>query len=233
MPVSTNGWPASKVPQAIGAITYDVPTVPNRRFTTVEVAAPLFKYLIRRFHNEVDPLTGGVMDEWSYNYRPIRTGSALSCHASATAVDLDATQFPMGRANMTRTQRAKVHAIQRDSYKQFRWGGDFRMPYTDEMHFELAPGTNKVSIRSAIVRMALHSDGRPLHPQDLTPGANPIRVKLLKRALAKVGLYPRRPAYNGTWTPRLAAAWRTWAEKRPSESKQQRLDVLGQRTGLY
>lgn len=233
MPVSTNGWPASKVPQSLGAITYDVPTVPNRRFTTVEVAAPLFKYLIRRFHHEVDPLTGGVMDEWSYNYRPIRTGSALSCHASATAVDLDATQFPMGRQNMTRAQRAKVHQILGATFKQFRWGGDFRMPYCDEMHFELAPGTNKVSVRSAITRMGLYPDGRQLHPTDLRPGAAPARVKLLKRALAKVGLYPRRPAYNGTWNRHVAEAWQRWDRKRPEESTQQRLDVLGQRSGLF
>jgi hypothetical protein len=233
MPVSTNGWPASKVPQALGAVTYDVPGVPNRRFTTVEVAAPLFKYLIRRFHYEVDPLTGGVFDEWSYNYRPIRTGSALSCHASATAVDLDATQFPMGRANMTRIQRAKVKQILGSTFRQFRWGGDFRMPYTDEMHFELAPGTNKVSVRSAIARMGLHPDGRQLHPNDLRAGAPAVRVKLLKRALAKVGLYPRRPAYNGTWTPRLSEAWTAWQSKRPHESVQTRIDVLGWRSGLF
>lgn len=230
---SYNGWPASPKLADLNATRFDVPTVPNRSFTTVTVAAPLFKYLIRRFHAEVDPLTGGVMDEWSYCYRKARAADALSCHASATAVDLDATQFPMGRSNMTARQKAKVKAILARCQGQFRWGGDFRMPYTDEMHFELVKGTSPDSVREATIAMFLHTDGRQLWPEDVRPDADPRRIKLLKSALASVGLYPVRRIYNGKWNVKLADAWDLWRMKAPKESTQMRLDVLGVKAGLF
>lgn len=233
METSYNGWPASPNPDAINAEWFEVPTVPNRKFRTVQVAAPLFKYLIRRFNAEVDPLLGGVMDEWSYAYRQARAANALSCHASATAVDLDATQFPMGRANMTKAQRKAVGSILGATRKQFRWGGDFRMPYTDEMHFELVKGTTPATVKAAISVMGLHPDGRVMRPSDVGPGADGPKTRLLKQALAKVGQYPTRPRYTPEWTVRLAAAWQEWLRKAPKQSVQERLDDLGAGSGLF
>jgi len=232
MTYSYNSWPASPNPDALGAEWMEVPTVPNRKFLVVKVAHPLFKYLIRRFDAEVDPLPGGVMDEWSFNYRLGRATTALSCHASATAVDLDATQFPMGRTNMTARQRASVRSILGALRSQFRWGGDFNPGYEDEMHFELAMGTTPATVRRAIDAMALHLDGRVLWPTDLGK-AHRVRIPLLKRALTQVGLHPKRPAYSRFWTPTLAKAWVAWVEKAPHENRMTRLDELGAKTHLF
>lgn len=232
---SYNGWIASPTLSKLNTTTFEVPGVPGRKFTTVAVAAPLFKYLIRRFNAEVDPLLGGTFDEWSYCYRKARAADALSCHASATAVDLDASEFPMGRQNMTAQQKATVRQILSACRNQFRWGGEFNMPYTDEMHFELVKGTSPDSVRNARVAMFLHDDGRQLWVKDLGPdsGTDPRRIVLLKKALAKANLYPRRPVYNGKWNDRLSTAWNAWRVAKPKDNAQQRLDDLGKKTHLY
>ena len=230
---SYNGWTASKDPTALGAVTFEVPTVVGRKFTTVKVAAPIFKYMIRRWHAEVDPITGGVMDDWSYCYRKARKANALSCHASATAVDLDAAQFPMGRQNMTKKQVDKVTAIVAACRNQVKWGGTYRMPLTDQMHLELMVGTNPDSVRKAIIAMFLYEDGRQMHPTDVDPSADPRRIALLKKALATVGLYPKRPVYNGKWNTKLGAAWSLWRTRRPKDTVQARIDSLGSLSGLF
>lgn len=230
---SYNGWRASPNLSSLDAGRFTVPGVPDRWFTTVTVAAPLFKYLIRRFHAEVDPLTGGVLDEWSYNYRKARAADALSCHASATAVDLDATQFPMGRANMTQAQRAAVERILAQCKGQFRWGGWFNQPYVDEMHFELAKGTSPQSVEWAIKGMGLYPDGRVIHPVDLQAGADPGKVRLVKKALAAVDLYSKKPVYNGNWNKGVEAAWAVWRSRKPKEAKQLRIDALGNKAGMF
>jgi len=229
---SYNGWPASPNPDAINVDWFTVPTVPNRKFRTVKVAQPLFKYLIRRFHAEVDPLTGGVMDEWSYCYRKARAADALSCHASGTAVDLDATQFPMGRANMKKAQRKRVEEILGACFTQWRWGGTFRMPYTDEMHFELVKGTNPTTVKASIASMGLHEDGRQIWPEDIGVDHR-VRVPLLKRALAAQGLFPRKLRYSSKWTPQLNIAWAVWASRGKKPTVQERIDDLGRLSGLF
>lgn len=220
---SYNGWIASPNPERINATWFTVPGLPTRRFRCVQVSHPLFKYLIRRFNAEVDPLLGGVMDEWSYAYRKARAADALSCHASGTAVDLDATQFPMGRANMTAKQRKAVESILAASRKQFRWGGSFRMPYTDEMHFELVKGTTPATVKAAIATMGLHDDGRVVNLDDLGRDHR-TRVPLLKRALADQGRFPKRFRYSPRWTPALTTAVDAWIGE---GAPQERLDRLG------
>jgi hypothetical protein len=149
---SMNGWPASPDPDDLDLVWI---TVATRRFRVRRVAAPLFRYAIRRWHREVSPLTGGVMDEWSYAYRVIRgsTSGTLSNHSSGTAVDLDATEFPMGVRRMTRRQRWRVRRIVKACGGQLRWGGDWGYP--DEMHLELAPGTTPTTVRTQVRRMGL------------------------------------------------------------------------------
>jgi hypothetical protein len=149
---SQNGWPASPDPDNLDLVWI---TVATRRFRVKRVAAPLFKYAIRRWHRKVSPLTGGVMDEWSYAYRVIRgsTGGTLSNHSSGTAVDLDATEFPMGVRRMTRRQRWRVRRIVKACGGQLRWGGEWGYP--DEMHLELAPDTTPDTVRTQVRRMGL------------------------------------------------------------------------------
>ena len=149
---SHNGWPVSSNPDQLDAVWI---TVATRKFRVVGVAAPLFHYAIKRWHREVSPLTGGVMDEWSYAYRKIPGSSSWSNHASATAVDLDATEFPMHVQRMKWRQRRRVRKIMRACGGQLRWGGEWPMPGTDQMHIELAPGTTPASVRRQVVKMGL------------------------------------------------------------------------------
>lgn len=153
-----NGWPASPDPADLDLVWI---TVATRTFRVKRVASPLFEYVIRRWHREVSPLTGGVLDEWSYAYRPIRgsTSGTLSNHSSGTAVDLDATEFPMGVRRMTRRQRWRVRRIVKATGGQIRWGGEWGYP--DEMHLELAPGTTPSSVRRQIDRMGLRRAPAP------------------------------------------------------------------------
>jgi hypothetical protein len=152
MRTSQNGWPASPNPSDLDLVWI---TVAGRRFRVVRVAAPLFRYAIRRWHRRVNPIDVGPLDDWSYAYRPIRgsTSGTLSNHSSGTAVDLDATRFPMGTRRMTWRQRRAVRRIVRATGGQLRWGGEWGYP--DEMHLELAPGTTPSSVRRQIGHMGL------------------------------------------------------------------------------
>lgn len=47
------------------------------------------------WHEKVEPLDGGVWDEWGWAARPIRGGTTTSNHASGTAMDLNATSIPL------------------------------------------------------------------------------------------------------------------------------------------
>lgn len=229
MPTSYNGWPASPDPNAIDAVWCE--PVPGRRFRVQAATVPLFAYLIRRFDAEVDGLLGGVLDEWSYAYRVVRGGTELSNHASATAVDLNATKYPMGTRLMTDEQRRRVRWIVHDCRGQIRWGGEWSTR-PDEMHFEIAPGTSSKTIRDARIRMGLHPDGRVLQVQDLNRDHR-IRVPLIKRALAQQGLYPKRPVYTRYWVKSLVRAWDAWTRRHPRLITQAALDRLGADSGLF
>lgn len=103
--------------------------------------ADIFTYLVREFHNRVDDVTKPhPADDWGFAYRPNRNNpNSLSCHASGTAIDLDATEHP-NRVATSRTftprQIAEVHEILRELDGTVRWGGDYTQT-ADAMHFEI------------------------------------------------------------------------------------------------
>ena len=71
----------------------------------------------------------------SYNYRPVRGSSRLSCHAFGAAIDFDAENLPMG----TRFASSVMPQSVVDAFKSqgFYWGGDFK-GRPDAMHFQSA-----------------------------------------------------------------------------------------------
>jgi peptidoglycan hydrolase-like protein with peptidoglycan-binding domain len=71
----------------------------------------------------------------SYNYRPVRGSSRLSCHAFGAAVDFDAENLPLGSSYPAADMPQSVV----DAFKAqgFFWGGDYR-GRKDPMHFQLA-----------------------------------------------------------------------------------------------
>lgn len=71
----------------------------------------------------------------SYNYRPIRGSSRLSCHAFGAAIDFDAEHLPLGQ----RIDAAEMPLPVVVAFKNagFYWGGDFR-GRADPQHFQFA-----------------------------------------------------------------------------------------------
>lgn len=79
-----------------------------------------------------------IMDDWGYAEREIRgSTTTLSNHASGTAIDLNATQHPLGkRGTFTAAEAAEIRARLKAYNGCIRWGGDYQNR-ADEMHFEI------------------------------------------------------------------------------------------------
>ena len=134
MPNSYNGWPG--IPSADDPRLTVIEPVPGRKFRVrAGAVATVFDHLIRRYHNEVEPIDQGELDDWSYNYRAVRGSGALSNHASGTAVDLNATKHPFRTSasqNMTPDQIAASRRLVADFAPVIRW-----IEGSDPMHWEI------------------------------------------------------------------------------------------------
>jgi hypothetical protein len=132
---SYNGWPASKDQAEIKVKPYPVKGT-NLKIRCAEHAGPLLAGFAGEFHELIEPIDEGKLDDWAYAFRMVRgTTDKLSCHSSGTAIDLNATQHPLGKVGTF--SAAKVPMIQALARKYgLRWGGDYR-GRKDEMHFEV------------------------------------------------------------------------------------------------
>jgi len=137
---SQNGWPVLEEPPPSVA----VPGTDVRLTIRPGDVSVVLLEVARRFHEEVEPITGGVRDDWGWAYRPIRgKTTGFSNHASATAIDLNATQHPRGvEGTFTTAQKRAVHRIladlvdERTGESVVRWGEDYTST-VDGMHFEI------------------------------------------------------------------------------------------------
>jgi D-alanyl-D-alanine carboxypeptidase len=95
------------------------------------------------FDQVIEPLDRErTWDDWGWAARPVRGGSKPSNHASGTAMDLNATQHPMGVATGRTFSVKEINEIhKREAFYSgcVLWGGDWtRRP--DAMHFEIGRG---------------------------------------------------------------------------------------------
>lgn len=99
--------------------------------------APLLTHFAAEFHQHIEPIDHGKLDDWGYAFRNVRGSTdKLSNHSSGTAIDLNAVKHPLGHAGtFTPMQTVMIQAL----CKKYglRWGGDFRSR-PDEMHFEVS-----------------------------------------------------------------------------------------------
>jgi hypothetical protein len=104
--------------------------------------APLLVGFAAEFHNLIEPLDVGSLDDWGYAYRDVRgVPGKLSNHASGTAIDLNASKHPLGKVGTF--EAAKVPMIRALAKKYgLIWGGDWSRK--DEMHFEIGINPAKV-----------------------------------------------------------------------------------------
>jgi len=132
---SYNGWPASKDQSEIGVKPYPVKGT-NLKIRCAAGAGELLAAFAADFHELIEPIDEGALDDWAYCFRMVRgTTDKLSNHSSGTAIDLNATQHALGKIGTF--DAAKVPMIQALAKKYgLTWGGDYR-GRKDEMHFEL------------------------------------------------------------------------------------------------
>jgi hypothetical protein len=140
-PRSQNGWPVLTEPPP------RVELVPGVRVTVLPGdVAWLFQRVARFIHEHIEPLDTPVYedgrrlptDDWGWAYRPVRgQEEGYSNHASATAMDLNATQHPRGvKRTWTPAETAAIdrHLAQYEGV--VRWGEHYSTT-VDGMHFEI------------------------------------------------------------------------------------------------
>lgn len=95
----------------------------------------LLAHLAVGFDRTVEDIDGPVVDDWGYAYRPVRGYStAWSDHAGGTALDLNASQHPLGEHTFTAKEHAQVEALLL-RYDGALYGGLNFHHRVDEMHF--------------------------------------------------------------------------------------------------
>lgn len=142
MPTSQNGWPAlaSSSPYLH---TWTVPDTAKTRLRLRNGSAGfLLVHLAAWFDAKLEDLdhnyNNGALDDWAYAYRAVRGYETnLSNHASGTAIDLNATEHPLGASGTFSTNEVALIRRRLRMYDGcIRWGGDYS-GRKDEMHFEI------------------------------------------------------------------------------------------------
>ena len=132
---SHNGWTASKDPAAIDIKSYQVPGT-KVKLRCAEAVAPLLIGFAKDFHELIEPIDEGALDDWGYAFRNIRgVTEKLSNHASGTAIDLNAPKHPLGAVGTFPAEKVPMIRALAKKYG-LRWGGDY-LNRKDEMHFEI------------------------------------------------------------------------------------------------
>ena len=141
---SPNGWPASEDRKSIGIKSFDV-TGLNIKIACAERVAPILIAFCQEFHNHVEPINQGQVDDWGYAFRQQRgSNKILSNHASGTAIDLNAIKHPLGKSNTFNQDQSNIIKLLITKYG-LAWGGNWKRK--DEMHFEIALNQNQVNKR--------------------------------------------------------------------------------------
>lgn len=145
MEKSQNGWPANKDPNVIKVKSYPVPGT-KIKLRVAQRCAPLLVAFAADFHQLVEPIDEGSLDDWCYAYRPIRgQTTGLSNHASGTAIDLNATKHPLGKRNtFTSDQRDILDELCK---KYLIKGGYTFRKRADDMHFEIGCSPSEASAK--------------------------------------------------------------------------------------
>ena len=140
---SYNGWIASDKPESIHVKSYAIPGT-KLKIRCAEAVSPLIVGFCKEFNELIEPLDGGQLDDWGYAFRMVRGSTdRLSNHASATAIDLNATKHPLGKIGTFPAEKVPMIRALAKKYGLF-WGGDYKNR-PDEMHFEINVSPKKVS----------------------------------------------------------------------------------------
>lgn len=140
---SQNGWSASKIRAEIDIDSFLIPGT-TVKLTCNKAVAPLMIGFAAEFHELIEPIDQGSLDDWGYCYREIRASStSLSNHSSGTAIDLNSTKHPLGKIGTFPLTKVPMIRALAKKYG-LKWGGDYQ-GRKDEMHFEIALSPAKVA----------------------------------------------------------------------------------------
>jgi hypothetical protein len=132
---SYNGYPASKDPNEIDIKSHPVKGT-DRKLKCASSVGPLLAAFAAEFHELIEPIDEGTFDDWGYAFRMVRGSTdRLSCHSSGTAIDLNATKHPLGKAGTFPAEKIPMLRALAKKYG-LKWGGDFKSR-PDDMHFEV------------------------------------------------------------------------------------------------
>lgn len=133
---SQNGWQASKIRTEIGIDSFSIPGT-KVKLACAKAVAPLLVGFAAEFHQLIEPIDEGGLDDWGYCFRQVRGSTDnLSNHSSGTAIDLNATKHPLGKVGTFPIEKVPMIRALAKKYGLI-WGGDYRNR-KDEMHFEIA-----------------------------------------------------------------------------------------------
>lgn len=136
MPTSQNGFPVLNT-DSKQLYTWTVPGADTKLRLRNGSAGFLLVHIATVFDQKVEELKEPLLDDWGYAYRPVRGYDTWSNHASGTAIDLNATDHPLGaRGTFSPAEEAKIRRVLRRYGGAIRWGGDYQNR-SDEMHFEI------------------------------------------------------------------------------------------------
>ena len=137
MSTSQNHWPALASSSPL-LTTWQLPGGGTRLRLRNGSAGFLLVHLALWFDKKLEDLDEPVLDDWGYAYRPVRGySSTLSNHSSGTAMDLNATDHPLGVDHtFTVKEIAAIHERLKLYAGTIRWGGDYS-GRKDAMHFEI------------------------------------------------------------------------------------------------
>ena len=139
---SQNGWTSSKIRAEIGIESFSIPGT-KIKLACAKAVAPLLVGFAAEFHELIEPIDEGGLDDWGYCFRMVRGSTDnLSNHSSGTAIDLNATKHPLGKAGTFPAEKVPMLRALAKKYS-LTWGGDYRNR-KDEMHFEVAIPPSKV-----------------------------------------------------------------------------------------
>lgn len=141
--LSQNNWIASKDASEIHIVSIPIKGT-MVKVRCAKAVAPLIAGFCAEFHELIEPIDHGNLDDWGFNFRMVRGSTEkLSNHSSGTAVDLNATKHPLGKAGTFPTEKVPMIRALAKKYGMM-WGGDFRHR-PDEMHFEITVSPAKAA----------------------------------------------------------------------------------------
>jgi hypothetical protein len=142
MSVSQNGWTVI-APDDMDAAT-KVWTIPGQNRNVQLRLLPgaagfVLAHFALWFDRTIEDIEHPIGDDFAWAYREISGSNEFSNHASATAIDLNASIHPQGKANtFTIPQRDRLTDSLRGKYLGCIRGGYTFRTTVDDMHFELA-----------------------------------------------------------------------------------------------